>query len=228
MSWLAWRMLTGDRTKYLGIVFGVAFGSLLIAQQSSIFVGVMRRTSSVILDLTDADVWVMDPRAQNVDEIRPMPDSRLYQVRGVPGVQWAVRLYKGLQRVRLDDGRFRQVTLLGLDDGSLVGVSHQMVLGQPADLRRPDGAFVDQAGFRLLFPGEPLSLGKTLEINDRRRSSWAFAWRIRRSIHSPWSTRADSQATQFAPRTQLPVVHFGESPAGDRARRVMPMHQLVH
>jgi len=48
MRWLAWRMLTGDRTKYLGIVFGVAFGSLLIAQQSSIFVGLMRRTSHII------------------------------------------------------------------------------------------------------------------------------------------------------------------------------------
>ena len=30
MNWIAWKMLTGDRTKYLGIVFGVAFGSLLI------------------------------------------------------------------------------------------------------------------------------------------------------------------------------------------------------
>ena len=46
MNWLAWRMLTGDRTKYLGIVFGVAFGTVLIAQQLAIFVGLMRRTSS--------------------------------------------------------------------------------------------------------------------------------------------------------------------------------------
>ena len=46
MNWLAWKMLTGDRAKYLGIVFGVAFGTLLIAQQASLFVGLMRRTSS--------------------------------------------------------------------------------------------------------------------------------------------------------------------------------------
>ena len=49
MNWLAWKMLTGDRTKYFGIVFGVAFGTLLIAQQASIFVGLMRRTSSQII-----------------------------------------------------------------------------------------------------------------------------------------------------------------------------------
>ena len=33
MNWVAWKMLTGDRAKYLGTVFGVAFGVLLISQQ---------------------------------------------------------------------------------------------------------------------------------------------------------------------------------------------------
>ena len=33
MSWVAWKMLTGDRAKYFGTVFGVAFGVLLISQQ---------------------------------------------------------------------------------------------------------------------------------------------------------------------------------------------------
>ena len=108
MNWLAWRMLIGDRTKYWGIVFGVAFGSLLIAQQSAIFVGLMRRTSSRIIDVTEADIWVMDKQTLNVDEVRPMPENRLYQVRGVPGVDWAVRLYKGQVVVRTEDGGFRQ------------------------------------------------------------------------------------------------------------------------
>ena len=25
MNWIAWKMLTGDRSKYLGIIFGIAF-----------------------------------------------------------------------------------------------------------------------------------------------------------------------------------------------------------
>ena len=64
MNWIAWKMLTGDLTKYVAIVFGVAFGTLLIAQQSSIFVGLMRRTSSTILDVTEADLWVLDKRGE--------------------------------------------------------------------------------------------------------------------------------------------------------------------
>jgi len=39
MSWVALRTLTGDRNKYLGIIFGVAFASLLMAHQVSIFCG---------------------------------------------------------------------------------------------------------------------------------------------------------------------------------------------
>ena len=37
MNWIAWKMLTGDRPKYFGIIFGVAFAALLMAQQASIF-----------------------------------------------------------------------------------------------------------------------------------------------------------------------------------------------
>ena len=48
MNWIALKMLTGDRAKYLGIVFGVTFASLLMAQQASIFCGLMRRTTSQI------------------------------------------------------------------------------------------------------------------------------------------------------------------------------------
>lgn len=168
MNWLAWRMLTGDRAKYLGIVFGVAFGTVLIAQQLAIFVGLMRRTSSQIIDISSADVWVMDLRQQNIDDIRPMPDGRLYQVRGVEGVDWAVRLSKSMVRVRTPSGDFKQGVLVGVDDASFAGAPIEMLKGSYLDLRRPDAVIVDEDGYKQLFPGEPVTLGKMLDMNDRR------------------------------------------------------------
>ena len=41
MSWIALKMLTGDRVKYAGIVAGVTFAALLIAQQASIGCGLL-------------------------------------------------------------------------------------------------------------------------------------------------------------------------------------------
>jgi putative ABC transport system permease protein len=35
-------------------------------------------------------------------------------------------------------------------------------------VRRPDAVIVDEAGYRDLWPGAPLELGRTLEMNDRR------------------------------------------------------------
>jgi len=168
MNWVAWKMLVGDPVKYLGTVFGVAFGVLLIAQQCSIFVGIILRTANPVRDIREASIWVMDPYIQNADEIKPLSDYDVYRVRGVEGIDWAVRFYKGQARARREDGRFRQVILLGIDDQSLIGAPTKIVLGKLEDLRRPDAVFMDRAGYESLWPGEPHRLGKIIEMNDRR------------------------------------------------------------
>jgi putative ABC transport system permease protein len=172
MNWIALKMLFGDRAKYLGIVFGVTFAALLMTQQASIFWGLMWNTTSQIRDLAGADIWVMDPNLQFVDDIKPLSDSDLLRVRGIDGVAWAVRLFKQMARARFEDGNFQQMILLGLDDDSLVGAPPpgKMILGSVDDLYQPDAVLMDEAGFRYLWPGRPLeeAIGKTFEMNDRR------------------------------------------------------------
>ena len=168
MNWIAWKMLNGDAAKYLGAVFGVAFGVLLITQQASIFVGIMARTANPLRDVREASIWVTDPHLQNADEIEPLSDNAVYRIRGVEGVDWAVRLYKGLARARRPDGVFRQVILLGIDDQTFVGAPRTILMGDLADLRRPAAVFLDRAGHESLWPGEPLELFREIEMNDRR------------------------------------------------------------
>ncbi|MBS0209735.1 MAG: FtsX-like permease family protein [Planctomycetes bacterium] len=178
MIWIAWKMLTGNRGKYLGIILGIAFAALLIAQQASIFCGLLLLTTSQIQDITGADIWVMDSNVQFIDDVKPMSDNELMRVRGVPGVDWAVRLYKGLARARFlpDDteaslakaGKFQQVILLGLDDATMVGAPRKILLGSIGDLRRPDAIIMDVNGYHYLWPHEPYQLGRTFEMNDRR------------------------------------------------------------
>ncbi|OWK47451.1 ABC transporter permease [Fimbriiglobus ruber] len=170
MNWVALRMLTGDRAKYLGIVFGVMFAALLMAQQSSIFCGLMRNTTSQIRDVEGADIWAMDENVQFIDDVKPMSEGKLNVVRGVDGVDWAVRLYKGIARARLADGNFQQMILLGLDDACLVGAPgpDRIIHGSVEDLRQPDAVFLDEFGWRYLFQDEPFVPGKALEMNDTR------------------------------------------------------------
>jgi len=168
MNFVALKMLVADRAKYFGLIFAIAFASFLLANQISIFIGIMTRPASQIQDVVDADIWVMDPQTLYSDEVYALRDYDLYRVRGVPGVEWAVPLYKGLGRAKAPDGKFRTVILLGVDDASLVGAPRKMILGSIRDLDQPDAAIIDKAGFLYFFPGEPLQVGKTLQMNERR------------------------------------------------------------
>jgi putative ABC transport system permease protein len=200
MNWIALRMLTGDRSKYLGLVFGVTFATLLMTQQVSIFMGILTRTGNQILDVRDADVWVMDDRVRYLDEAPGLKDSDLLRVRGVPGVAWAVRTYKGIVRARLEDGNTRNVRLTGLDDETLVGAPHEMIVGRVADLNRPDAVIVDKAGYEYMWGREPYRLGRTFQLNDRRAVLVGVCQVAPPFFSDPLVFTRYSQAARYVPR----------------------------
>ncbi len=168
MNWVALRMLTGDRVKFFGLVFGVTFATFLMSQQVSVFVGIVRRSASQIVDVRDAGIWVMDPRVRHFDEAPGLPRGALQRVRSVSGVQWAVPFYKGQVLARIETGLPRNVILEAVDDVSLTGAPQELIAGDLADLRRPYAVIVDKAGYEYLWPGQPIRLWREFEINDRR------------------------------------------------------------
>lgn len=215
MNLVALRMLMGDKAKYIGIIFGVAFASLLMTQQASIFVGLMTRTFGFVSDTGQPDVWVMDPKVQFIDDLKPLQDTMLYRVRGVEGVEWAVPLYKGLLRARLDNGNFQTCNVIGIDDGTLIGGPPEMLEGSLADLRRADSVIVDVVGATSRLAKQPpidpetgkpmggpipLKIGDFIELNDNRAVVVGIC-RVSRTFQSqPVVYTTYTRATTFAPR----------------------------
>lgn len=207
MNRVAIKMLVGDRAKYIGIIIGITFASLLITQQMGIFIGLMARTYGAMTDLSLPDIWVMDPKVQFVDDVKPLQDTVLYRVRGIEGVEWAVPLYKGLLKARLDNGNFQTCNVLGLDDTTLIGGPPIMVQGSISDLRRAEAVIVDQVGAedklaRTLPDGRkvPLKVGDTLELNDHRAVVVGFCKVTRTFQSQPVVYTTYSRAVTFAPR----------------------------
>ncbi len=207
MNFVALKMLVGDRAKYLGIIMGLTFASLLITQQAAIFIGLMERTHGAITDMAGPDVWVMDPKVQFIDDVKPLQDTELYRVRGVEGVRWAVPLYKGLLKARLADGSFQTCNVFGLDDTTLIGGPPTMLKGRLADLRRSDSVIVDDVGAagKLAKIGPngtrvPLTIGDTLELNDHRAIVVGICQVSRTFQSQPVVYTTYSRATTFAPR----------------------------
>src|SRR5947209_5968704 len=215
MSWIALKMLVGDRAKFFGIVLGLTFASLLITQQGSIFCGLMCRTAGQIYDITGVDLWVMDFNVRYIDDVKPMIENSLYRVRGVEGVHWAVPLYKGNGRAKMnsigvDGNRYEvieQVILLGLDDSSLIGAPtpERMLVGKITDLRKPDAVVVDFTRLRKLYPGEkwdeePVAPSFWKQALDESLGYFAEKGWIRRSPGASLKERTRAAQRQFYTR----------------------------
>lgn len=210
-------MLMGDRGKFIAMIAGVFFSALIITQQSSIFVGFISRSFGFLTDIQLPDLWVVDPKVQFIDDTKPMSQTKLSNVRGVAGVEWAVPMYKGLQRVRLSNGTIQNSFVVGLDDASLIGGPPVMLNGKLSDLRRSESVIVDEAGAlkRLANPSvlingkpKPLEIGDTIELNDHRAVVVGIS-RITRTFQSqPVIYTTYSRALTFAPyeRRQLTYI----------------------
>ena len=233
MNRIAIKMLVGDVAKYFGILLGIGFAALLITQQSSIFTGLMARSFAFISDTSLPDLWVTDPEVKYIDELEPMQSTALDRVRGVPGVAWAVPMYKALLRGRLPNGMFRSVIVVGLDDATLIGGPPKIIEGSLAELRRADGVILDIVSARTRLasysaldehgnpaPGAtllPLRVGDTLQINDRRAVVVGLC-EVSRTVQSqPMIYTTFSRALTYAPpeRKQLSLILAKAAPGID-------------
>ena len=207
MNHIALKMLMGDKGKYLGIVMGLTFASLIMTQQPAIFMGILARTYSFISDTGLPDIWVMDEKVQFVDDIKPLQDTELYRVRGISGVAWAMPMYKGLLKARLADGTFQTCIVVGLDDTTLIGGPPIMLQGSISDLRRSDGVIIDIDGLneklsKLSADGKkiPLKIGDSLELNDHRAIIVGIAKVTRTFQSQPVIYTTYSRAKSYAPK----------------------------
>ena len=165
---VAFKILLHDTAKYLALVMGIAFATLLISQQSAIFHSVMESSVRDIIDVTEADIWVMKPSVETVDQPDQMAELTVNRVRSTEGVEWAVAYYQAVAQLRTSSGQNKSVSLIGVDDSSLVGAPPVMLLGSLADLRRPDAVIMDAAGFATIFPNTAPRTGDIVEIGQRR------------------------------------------------------------
>jgi putative ABC transport system permease protein len=162
---LAYKLLVNDKGKYFALLVGTTFSVFLIVQMTSSFAGILTKASATVINI-GASVWVMDPAATNsVFSNVPMPDYVLDAVRSINGVKYAVPLYSGSALVKLRDGTYQAVSVIGLDDSSLVG-RPKLLEGDIDDIFAESGFIVvkDEEFPKLENP----KIGTEFELNDYR------------------------------------------------------------
>jgi putative ABC transport system permease protein len=211
---IALKMLFRDRAKYAMLVCGLAFCSLLMCQQASVFCGLMMWTTSTVRNI-GAPVWVVDAKVEQANEVIPMRQIEVERVRSVPGVAWAVPLYIGIEQARLGDGSFQNVQLTGLDTGTLTGRPMDMRSGRIEDLRLPNAVIVDQVAVeKFKRKGVDLKLGTTFEINDKEARVVGICHVNRSFLGQPYIYTTFDRAMEYSKpqRKQLSYVLAGPKP----------------
>ncbi|MFT4176210.1 MAG: ABC transporter permease [Luteolibacter sp.] len=200
MFGLALKMLFGDTAKYLMLVAGLFFATFLIVQQASVFCGLMRWTTATLKNV-GAPIYVVEERVEQINETNPLRDTDVARVRSVSAVRWAMPLYSGIQRVRISDGSFKTVQLLGIDSGSLAGAPAVMIEGNPEDLRLPNTVIIDELATTRLAADEkrPIGIGDRFEINDIEARVVGICRAMRSFTGGPYIWTTYERALQYTP-----------------------------
>ena len=161
---LAYKLLVNDKAKFTALLVGIAFASFSMIFITAMFVGVLRHSSSTVINV-GASVWVMDPAVQTPANSIGMPDYVLDAVRSMQGVSYAVPVYTGGALVKLADGAYQSVTVVGLDDTSLFG-RPELIQGKIEDIYG-ENAFIVIKDPEFTKLGNP-HVGTEFQVNDHR------------------------------------------------------------
>ncbi|HEY8991642.1 MAG TPA: ABC transporter permease [Luteolibacter sp.] len=200
MIGLALKMLFGDTAKYLMLVAGLFFATFLIVQQASVFCGLMRWTTATLRNAA-APIYVVEERVEQINETNPLRDTDVARVRSVSAVRWAMPLYSGIQRARLEDGSYKTIQLVGIDASSLAGAPARMVQGRVEDLRLPNTVIIDELAIeRLSLDKEhPIKIGDRFEINDIEARVVGICEAMRSFTGGPYVWTSYERALQYTP-----------------------------
>ncbi|MBS0423743.1 MAG: FtsX-like permease family protein [Proteobacteria bacterium] len=211
---LAFKLLVNDKGKYAALLVGIMFAVFLMVQMTSIFSGILAKSSSTVINL-GAQVWVMDPAVNNVANSIPMPDYVLDAVRSINGVKYAVPLYSGGALVKLRSGVFQSVTVLGLDDNSLFG-RPELIAGKIEDIYA-ENAFIAVQDAEINKLGD-IQLGTDFELNDHRGVIVGIAKVTASGLFGiPTLYTTYSRAIQYIPSTRFTISYILVEPKNNDA-----------
>jgi putative ABC transport system permease protein len=168
-------MLVHDRSSTAGSVSGVIAIIFLVGQQLAILFGLLT-FMSILIDNSGADLWVVTANTQDINSAGSLPQRYQERLEGLPGIAWAEPMIISAGLLRLGEGNFQPVQVVGVKAPDLVGGPWRFRSGSSAALLDPEGITLDYLEFPVL--GNP-EMGDVFELNGRRVRLRAVTMNIR-------------------------------------------------
>jgi putative ABC transport system permease protein len=163
----AWKFIRFDKAKSIGVVVGIMISTFLIGQQLGVFIFLTNAMQALATNLK-ADVWVIDSKTKDVNQLGKLDVRILRAVQGISGITEAFPVLITSAAANFQNGESGGIKLIGVDIDKLNAIldPSKIIAGKPSDLQA-DGAISTEYYERKNL-GENIDLGTELEINGKR------------------------------------------------------------
>ena len=163
----AWKFIRFDKSKSIGVTVGIIISTFLIGQQLGIFMfltGAMKALATNV----KTDIWVVDSKAVDVNQLGRLDIRVLREVQSLPGVKAAFPLLVTAGAANFKNGESGGITIIGVDFNRLGAIldSTKIIAGKPADLLA-EGAISGEF-YEIGNLGNNIDIGTEFEINGKR------------------------------------------------------------
>lgn len=201
---IALRTLISDRGKVLTALVGVVFAVVLVNIQGGLFIGLLRK-ASLLVEHSDADIWVGHSDMHNVDFPHDIPRRWEHRIASTPGVQRVEPYLIGWANMSLPSGSWEAVVVVGMSAGSRLGTPWNLTEGSPDALLTHDAIIVDQNEMAKI---ESPDLGDRREIGGHRAKVMAKTHGITGFLVAPYVFTTYDQAARYTRKSNSAASYF--------------------
>ncbi|MGL5511295.1 MAG: ABC transporter permease, partial [Microcoleaceae cyanobacterium] len=140
---IARKNLLEDIPRFVVAQAGIMFAVSLVTIQTGILNGFTRSTS-LIVDQSQADLWITSPEMVNFELTDPLFYGQLAQVKNIAGIQQAEVVNMGSSRWRPDNGESSPLKIIGFDINGSLFQPGKVIAGNLKDLQQPYTIMADQ------------------------------------------------------------------------------------
>jgi putative ABC transport system permease protein len=164
---IAWKFIRFDKAKSIGVIVGILISTFLIGQQLGVFFFLSGLMGALATDVK-ADIWVVDSKTDDVNQLGQLDIRNLRSVQGINGVKEAFPLMISGASCIFKNGTSGAITLLGVDENHIDALisADKILAGNLPDLQL-DGA-VSAEFYEKKNLGGNIDLNTNLEINGKR------------------------------------------------------------
>jgi len=144
MPSIARKNLLQDLPRFLVAQAGIMFAVSLVTIQTGLQRG-FASSSSLLIDNSQADIWVASKKMVHLELTLPLPFERLSQAQKVAGVERAEALILQGMMWRDRDENLGSITVVGFDPEAQLFSPWNVTQGKLSDLKKPFSIMVDES-----------------------------------------------------------------------------------